>query len=198
MSTESSEPALTAPSTAVPSATRATVHAGAHATVYLRAGQGEPVVLLCARPRRPLLATLAARFRVIAPELPRHALPPADGSPVPFSAWLRDFLDGLGVGRASVVAEERFALRTLNFALTDPTRVHRVALLFRDAPDPALSAGALPDLLGRAGHPLLVHREPDTGGRAAPRTAIAGDVLDFLTGREQPGHTVDTCGARAE
>ena len=74
-----------------------------------------------------------------------------------------------------MVAEEGCALRALSFALTDPARVERVALVFRDLPDPSLTGGALPELLGRSGHPLLVRCATDGCSAAA-----VDDVVRFL------------------
>jgi pimeloyl-ACP methyl ester carboxylesterase len=110
---------------------RATAYAGVTVTDYVRAGDG-PVVLFLARQQaqHPIFAVLATAFRVIAPELPRYTSD--DGRsrhPPPFASWLRDFLDGLGVPRVILVADDTFAHDAQAFSLTDPTRVDRVALL---------------------------------------------------------------------
>ena len=173
---------LAAPPVVAPAIARATVCAGVTATDYLRAGCGEPVLLLCGRPERPLLAPLAARFRVIAPDLPCDPTRAPDDRRGPFSEWLRDFLDGLGVARTHVVADEPYALRTLRFTLTDPTRVDRIALLFRDAHDPAISAGPRPELLGHSGHPLLVSCDTGVGVRGDACATVADEILRFLLG----------------
>ena len=181
---DDSRDALAAPDAGTaPRIARATVCAGATTTDYLRAGCGPTVLLLGADVDSPLLSALAARFRVIAP------LPAADRAPpAPFSAWLRDFLDGLGVVGASVVAEEGWALRALRFALTDPTRVERIALLFRDAPDPALGGdGCHPELLGCSGHPLLVVCETAAGARGRACASTVDDVVRFLAGEPSVG-----------
>ena len=168
------------PNQPIPGATavRAAVDAGALTTSYLRAGGGAAVLLLRA-PRRdgaadPLFGALAERFRVIAPDACAPA-PARDGVPdPPFSSWLRDFLDGLGLTRASIVAEEELGLRALSFALSDPARVASLVLLFRDAPDPLLPGGDGADLLGRSGHPLLVVR------LVAGDAGTAAGIVDFL------------------
>lgn len=142
--------------------TRASVDAGAVCTSYVRAGSGAPVVLLDGsalvdgRPA-PLVLTLASRFRVVTPDAQAATL-----AGTAFSTWLRGVLDGLGLVRASIVAREEYALRALGFCLTDPLRVARLVLLYRDAADPALGADAVPDRLDRIGVPILVHRESTT------------------------------------
>ncbi len=177
MPAERESPDLAAPDVL----TRAIVHAGDHATEYVRAGCGAPVLLLAERGESALLAPLSARFRVIAPDLPCHApahetgVPDAGASPPPFAAWLRDFLDGLGVARIDIVAAEPYGLRALSFCVTDRTRVGRVALLFRDAPAPGVGGDAPSELLGQSGLPLLVCREGDG--------STAAEVLAFLSAR---------------
>jgi pimeloyl-ACP methyl ester carboxylesterase len=189
MSAEPARELATSPS--APRVTRGTVHAGASTTDYLRAGCGAPVVLLgSAGPdpgERSLFAALAGGFRVIAPVLPPepHA-GPRDAAAPPFSAWLRGVLDGLGLAEASLVAEEAYALRALSFALTDPMRVSRVALLFRDAPDPALPGGAFPELLGLSGHPLLVSCQTEAAERGDACATARADVVRFLRGDAEP------------
>jgi hypothetical protein len=166
---------------------RAVVDAGAIVTSYLLAGPrgtGAPVLLL--RPagdtdvaEGSLLPKLATLFRVVAcrPPLMDEMGGPARGLVAAFSTWLREFLDGLGISRASIVAEGAFGVPALSFALSDPTRVGRLVLLFRDAPDPALPGAAATDLLGRSGHPLLVLR----ANGAAPSATDVSEVIRFLS-----------------
>jgi len=114
-----------------PDSHRATVYAGACATDYVRAGHGATVLLLTRqRAEHPLFGALASAFRVIAPELPRHAAGlegEADSLP-PFASWLRDFLDGLGIERVCLVVDELFALDALRFCLAEPTRVDCIVI----------------------------------------------------------------------
>lgn len=115
---------------------RATVYAGITATDYVRAGNGETVLLLTwQHAEHPLFVPLTRAFRVIAPELPCRIVDcvgEACRSPS-FALWLRDFLDGLGIPRVSIVADESFALDAFRFSLTEPTRVDRVAVVIRDS-----------------------------------------------------------------
>lgn len=131
-----------------PTATHATVYAGPNETDYAHAGRGAAVVLIGSRLNQPLFAALAVHFRVIVPEMPcRIAVPGTHAPSPPFSAWLRDFLDCLGIARVSVVAEESYALRALQFCLNDAT-VDRVVLLTRDATDQAVADDVVRVLLG--------------------------------------------------
>jgi pimeloyl-ACP methyl ester carboxylesterase len=63
---------------------------------------------------------LAARFRVIVPELPD---PGSDIAP-----WLAAFLEGLGTQDVVVVAADQYRAAALELARTDPDRVERVVL----------------------------------------------------------------------
>jgi hypothetical protein len=83
----------------------ATVHAGAAETPYLRAGRGEPLVLLTARTAADLandalMEALVEQFRVIVPALP--AAPIDD-------AWLWGVLDCLGVQQARILVDATVA-----------------------------------------------------------------------------------------
>jgi hypothetical protein len=173
--------------------TKAAVDHGPITTTYTRAGAGAPIVLLdpeavAGGVPSPLVLALAARFRVVVPELVC-----AQDAGTAFSTWLRGFVDGLGQARVHVVSCEAWALRALSFCITDPLRVRRLVLIFRDAADPALRGEAAPDRLAGIGIPILVHRQhavalPDeSGGGVDP-------VLRFLLAED----AVDTSAARAE
>lgn len=96
--------------------TMAEVRVGDVVTRYRRSGSGRPVVLLDA-PRdvesaaADLTELLSRRFRVLVPDLP-------DGQ-VDLAAWLRDFLEALGLERAAVVVADRVGIAALNLALLD-------------------------------------------------------------------------------
>lgn len=125
---------------------RCRVSAGGVDTEYVRLGRGAPVLLLAAAEGEEppaLLAPLAARFRVIAPTTAdSHAV-----SDERFSTWLRDFLDGLGVSAAGVVAEAGLGAAAFRFAAAEPARVLALALLGAAAPELAAAVPvlALPD-----------------------------------------------------
>lgn len=169
------------PGTDSPRLVRAVVHAGTHQTTYLVAGSGPPVVLLHG-PRGARLAwgalaeILGGRRRLVAPESPAPA-------PHAFSAWLRTFLDGLGLAKVGIVAQDEFALAALTFALLEPDRVERLALVHDDHPDSAVRQPVLEDRLHATGHPLLVIRRPGPGPCPEPvRRAIGSFFVPTAAG----------------
>jgi hypothetical protein len=102
---------------------RAVVSARGVDTHYLRAGSGQPVVLLAegdGASMHSVLASLVLSARVIAPLIPAH---------VPFADWLRDFLDGLGLTDVKLIADQAMASPVLEFAAGERLRVSSVALL---------------------------------------------------------------------
>jgi pimeloyl-ACP methyl ester carboxylesterase len=182
------------------------IDAGAVSTEYLRAGSGEPVLLLAAPDepgdlRHQMLQALAPSFRVIVPGPPAaadegtHPLA-ASGGPVAFSAWLRDFLDALGVAEAAMVVEGRLAVPVLDFALRHPGRVGRLAVIHRGAGDPVLPApGAEGPLAGCAALLLLRAEAAGPGGRAVEPT-LESDLIPFLRRAPEPApaETLDVAG----
>jgi hypothetical protein len=123
---------------------RASLCAGGWETAYARAGAGPPLLLLGDPDdalTRSLVSCLAPTRRVFAPEPPMaggsEAPDAPDGGPPGFARWLRDFLDGVGIGEAPlVVSDPRLAAGALAFAASDPCRVSRLMLLFEGgAPD---------------------------------------------------------------
>lgn len=127
-------------------AARAVLRARGVDTPYTRIGAGETVVLLRAAAgddvSSSLVASLATRFRVIAPLWPSGV----DAASLPESTvWLRDLLDGLGIEQATVVAEGALGPLALSFVLTDPLRVDRLVLLVGDRSG-ATSLDALVDV----------------------------------------------------
>jgi hypothetical protein len=79
---------------------RAVVSAGGVDTEYVRAGRGEPVVLLAADIEslevQRTIDVAARNCLIIAASPPSHT---------DFTAWLRGFLDGLGLTHARVVMD---------------------------------------------------------------------------------------------
>jgi pimeloyl-ACP methyl ester carboxylesterase len=82
---------------------------------YRRLGAGPPLVLLGPADGAE---SLAARYRVIVPEMP--------GPGEDFGAWLTAFLEGLGTSGVTVVAAEPFHTIARELALADPDRVAQV------------------------------------------------------------------------
>lgn len=83
---------------------RAAVFAGGVDTPYVRAGRGDPIVLLASDMEsievQHAVDVLARNFLVIAAS-PANATEP--------DAWLRDFLEGLGVAGASILVHASLA-----------------------------------------------------------------------------------------
>jgi len=97
------------------------LQAGPILTPYRRSGTGAPVLLLCRGALADrLLGRLAGRRCVIAPELPEG---------VPFTAWLCDVIDGLGLDRPAIVADATFAEAVRAFVRDEPDRVGRVVVV---------------------------------------------------------------------
>lgn len=157
----------------------AALHAGPIETHYHRAGHGPALLLLFAQGLDdPLGAALfhglSAHFRVILPMVPaavQGAATPG-GAPVPASRWVRDLVDGLGLDRPGVVADEPFAGAVLAVMLAAPGRVGGAVAIGRDH---AAAVEAIEDHLDHSGRALAVILVDDTldvaasGAEAVPR-----------------------------
>jgi hypothetical protein len=155
----------------------AEVRDGGFATRYRTGGAGAPVVLLgdSSLPDEAVSA-LIARFRLIVPEVPRAA----ELAGRAFSAWLRGFLDGLGLGEVALVAEPAQGVAALTFAMLDCGRVTRLVLLVADGADPLAPAGVIRDGLADTAQPLLLVRFDEVAGQPSGRTV--GELVRFLDG----------------
>src|SRR5690242_17796873 len=94
----------------------AEVRVGDLTTRYRRSGAGRPVVVLqpsgdAGADSSRLASLLSEHCRVIVPELPAEVTDAA--------AWLRDFLDALGIERAAVVVPEQLGIAALDLAPLD-------------------------------------------------------------------------------
>jgi pimeloyl-ACP methyl ester carboxylesterase len=153
---------------------RAWVHCGAQQTAYARAGSGPAVMVLTrnnAEASTPWFE-LARSFRVILPDLEQPCGCKPDGPD-----WLTDFFDALGLPRASLVADEHYALPALHFALTAPERIASITLLRKDESGQG-SFEPLTDVLAGRGLPMLLL--PLT--TAEPLSAQLSLLIAFLTG----------------
>lgn len=165
------------------------VQAGDVETRYRRAGQGPAVLLLGTHElgdarHAALFLALARAFRVTRPQpfpvdRPRGARAPTR----PVSAWLRGLMDGLGLERASIVADDAFGVVALGFATAEPDRVDRLVLLDGDLRDPAIPGAAHEDRLRASGHPLLIVRWGRAGSPDGDAEAGLAAVLRFLGAR---------------
>jgi pimeloyl-ACP methyl ester carboxylesterase len=128
-------------------------------TFFMEAGAGKPVVLLHGlgatnASMLPPLWDLARDHRVLAPDLPGFG---ESGKPVRtydfafFAAWLRDFLDQVGVKKAVVVGNSLGGRIALEAGLTMPERIESMVLL---CPSPAF-------LRGRQAVPIVKALRPE-------------------------------------
>lgn len=93
----------------------ALVQAGAEETQYVRAGSGQPVVLLLrassspsAIMADPLFTRLSREFRVVAPAVP---------SDRELTCWVGDLVDGLGLDRPAIVVDAELSRATIPLAV---------------------------------------------------------------------------------
>lgn len=141
------------------------VQAGEIETPYVRAGAGAPVLLLSLEGLMDPLSGLLFRevahgFRAIAPTAPAGiaAMSRGEAPAISVSAWLRDVIDGLGLVRPSIVAEDALGAHALGFVLTDSDRAGRLVVVCRDVGDPALPGAAAADAFRGGGGALLILR----------------------------------------
>ena len=138
---------------------------------YRRSGAGPSVLLLrspgATRTLWPELGdALAARFRVIAPDVPPAGIGTA--------RWLADFLEGLGLASVAVVAADVFCIPALELALLGGDQVSRLVLVPSGDADNAGLDGTLATPVRDESIALLVVRAGLPAGEALPL------VVDFL------------------
>lgn len=159
------------------------VHAGSSTTRYARAGSGTTVVLLMTRPLdhdtagSALFEALSKRLRVIAPELPARASSARADELREVATWMQEFLDGLGIDRASLVMDEELALTTLGFTLADPARIARIALISRSDLDPTPELEVCMHALTQTHGTVLRHRLSSDGRPGSDDTAVLQHLL---------------------
>lgn len=169
---------------------RALVQTGATETQYHRAGRGDAVLLVLSTGidtpfGRALFDELAAHFRVVAPQ------PPAGAPPLAVSRWLRELIDGLGLARPVIVADEAAGVAALGFWLHDAHRVRALVAIRHDHPDPELPA----DSEAMRDSELLVVRLDPAATTAGSARAAADAVHAFVQAREAAGPPVPWAGA---
>ena len=150
-------------------------------THYLRAGRGAPVLLLAGDPAvaGALIGGIPRRFRSIAPNF--SGAKPIKTSE--FNAWIRGFLDALGIGRVAIVVGPCFAAQVLGFSLLEPDRIDRVVFLLGACGTSAAEDGqGISDRFDRAGQPLFVTPFDATDPVAYDRTM--SEIAAFLTPAE--------------
>jgi pimeloyl-ACP methyl ester carboxylesterase len=132
---------------------------------YRRVGAGRPLVVLRGAADGDALwpeldAPLAARFRVLVPELPEGC--------DDLAAWIGAFLEGVGLDRVTLLAAEPCCLAALEVALLDPHRVERLALVPAGVATETGLDGTLATTLAGATVPLLVVRRGLPADEAIP------------------------------
>lgn len=133
----------------------ATVVAGGLCTPYLATGRGPSVVLLSKEPSwlAGLFAGVPRHYHLVAP-VPPAAVEGISGNIVAshdsiradFPGWIDGFLDALGVARAWIVADARYADVSLAYSVAAPDRVRAVVVLQEDG----LEAGGDPAEITRS------------------------------------------------
>lgn len=104
----------------------AEVRAGDHVTRYVRRGSGSPVIVVGANAKEnalwaPLVENLAARHRLVIPETPKAEQDVA--------AWLRSFIEGIGVSSVALVAGGKSSSPALALASADDFIVRKLVLV---------------------------------------------------------------------
>jgi pimeloyl-ACP methyl ester carboxylesterase len=188
---------------ALPEMEKVRIHG--HARAFLRVGEGPPLLLLhgigCDHSTwGPVLAPLAERFTVIAPDLLGHGAsdkPRADYSLGGFANGMRDLLGVLGYERTTVVGHSFGGGVAMQFGYQFPERTERLVLvgsggLGRQI-NPLMRALTLPG----AGTALAVASVPplpqalrlaaDTVRRSRlPWTSDVGPMTEVYTGLTRP------------
>ncbi|MGC2653721.1 MAG: alpha/beta fold hydrolase [Mycobacterium sp.] len=104
---------------------------------YRDAGHGDVLLLIhgmagSSATWRAVLPQLAKKYRVVAPDLLGHgesAKPRGDYSLGAFAVWLRDFLDELGITRATVVGQSLGGGVAMQFVYQHPDYCERLVLI---------------------------------------------------------------------
>ena len=149
---------------------RAMVRAGESVTAYLRTGNGKPVILLRVADHHDrlwalTLEQLSLGFRVILPEIAPD--------PATLDDWFAAFHDGLGIGAASLVVDDNYAVAATRLALAHGTRIER--LVFISTKNSAgEQVGELKDTWSSESHPLLVIAGTE------PVEQVSQRVVEFL------------------
>ena len=148
-----------------PAGTLAEVRAHDQVMRYHRAGAGRPLVLLRAAAAPDALwpeleAQLIGRFRVFTPELP----PDCDD----VAAWVKDFLEGVGLDRVPLIAADPYCLSALELALLGADQIERLVLVPGGLAGETGLDGTLATAYAGVSVPLLVVRRGVPAAEALP------------------------------
>ena len=152
-------------STTHPPGTLAEVRAHDQVMRYHRAGAGRPLVLLrsAATPDSlwpELEEQLVAKFRVFTPELPPDCEDVA--------AWVKDFLEGVGLDRIPLVAADPCCLSALELALLGADQIERLVLVPGGLASETGLDGTIATTYAGVSVPLLVVRRGLSTAEALP------------------------------
>src|SRR5690349_25052171 len=132
---------------------------------YQRSGAGRPLVLLRTAAVPDALwpeveEQAVARFRVFTPELPPDC---AD-----VAAWVKDFLEGVGLDRVTIVAADPCCLAALELALLGAQQIERLVLVPGGLAGETGLDGTLATTYQGVPVPLLVVRRGLSAAEALP------------------------------
>ena|SRR5215213_9078261 len=148
---------------------------------YRRAGTGRPILILRASHEvEPLWAeldeALVNAFRVLTPDVPR--------AEVDVAAWMRGFLEGVGLDRVTLIAEDSLCIAALEMALLNVDQVERMVLIPAGHSSETGLDGTLATSLAGVVVPLLVIRRGLSAAEAVPL------LMQFL----EQGNTTPAAG----
>ena len=146
----------------------AQVRSADYTTRYIRVGAGQPVVIVDATMDSgalwpELIGRLADAGRVILPEV--------QGGHDRFTAWLRSFLDGMGLPPVTLIATGDLCLSALEFALLEPERVRRLVLVPAGSAEETGLTSVITPTLGVSSVSMLVVRRDCASADAIPLIA---------------------------
>jgi hypothetical protein len=121
---------------------------------YRRSGAGPTVLLLGTQAESSALSTelvaaLGARFRVIVPDVPPGAS---------VTAWVAEFLEGLGTCEVAIFAADHLCMPTIELAFRGMEQIKRLVLIPDGEPDDSTSEGAITVAMGTPAIPVLIVR----------------------------------------
>lgn len=135
---------------------------------YRRAGTGRPLLVLrSSLEAQPfwaeLDAALVGAFRVLIPDVPTTG--------VDVAAWMRDFLEGVGLERVTIIADDSLCITALELVLLNADQVERMVLVPAGTASETGLDGTLATSLAGVAVPLLVVRRGLPPGEALPLLA---------------------------
>jgi pimeloyl-ACP methyl ester carboxylesterase len=165
----------------VPDVIRACVVVGALDTPFETAGRGPTVVVLTDQPsvRQRLLSQLPRSLRIVAPTLVPGS-PSSAAAATDFTEWLGGVLDALGIPSVAIVADAWLQGPAVAYAMLEPARVARLALLQTGRPDPSLVRAALTERLDSGVTVLATWLDDSVDQRAG--AGVLQSLIEFLHG----------------